>query len=89
MTTTLHYLHDFQLWYPHGYDSGLGERDRTPTATPTGRATVGGGAGGGRGHHTTGRSPVGDRAIVRDTPHSETPRHNTGGDVGLGNYDAL
>ena len=34
MTTTLHYLHDFQLWYPHGYDSGLGERDpdrETPT----------------------------------------------------------
>ena len=38
MTTTLDYLHDFQLWYPHGYDSGLGERDRTPTATPTRRA---------------------------------------------------
>ena len=85
MTTTLHYLHDFQLWYPHGYDSGLGERDPDRDAN----ARQWGGAGGGRGHHTTGRSPVGDRAIVRDTPHSETPRHNTGGDVGLGNYDAL
>ena len=32
MTTTLDYLHDFQLWYPHGYDSGLGERDRDADA---------------------------------------------------------
>ena len=80
MTTTLHYLRDLQLWYPHA------PTDRRVSASPTerdlARVRVEPERREGTYHTSrTGRYRVSDRAIARHIPHSETPRHNTGGDA--------